>query len=57
VTAKKDGNKEQVSFFVDPADLAGLRALSASTLAPVGALIRAAIKDYLAKRKVETEGK
>lgn len=57
MTAKKDGNKEQVSFFVDPADLAGLRALSASTLAPVGALIRAAIKDYLAKRKVETEGK
>jgi hypothetical protein len=33
--------------------LSKLRALSVSTVAPVGALIRAAIKNYLELRKAE----
>ena len=45
--------KKQISLFIEPEDLNRLQALSALTLAPVGALIRAAIKNYLELRKAE----
>jgi hypothetical protein len=45
--------KKQISLFVEPDQLQKLQTLSDVTLAPVGALIRAAIDDYLEKRKVE----
>jgi predicted DNA-binding protein len=45
--------KKQISLFVEPDQLQKLQTLSDVTLAPVGALIRAAIDDYLEKRKSE----
>jgi predicted DNA-binding protein len=45
--------KKQISLFVEPEQLQTLQTLSEVTLAPVGALIRAAIDDYLEKRKAE----
>ena len=43
--------KKQISLFVDAEDLRKLQALSKATLAPVGALIRQAIQNYLDLRK------
>jgi hypothetical protein len=48
--------KKQISLFVEPDQLQKLQTLSEITLAPVGALIRAAIDDYLEKRKSEIRG-
>jgi predicted DNA-binding protein len=45
--------KQQTSLFLDPQMHENLKELSAVTMAPVGALIRAAIADYLEKRKDE----
>jgi predicted DNA-binding protein len=45
--------KAQISLFVAPEDLSQLKTLSEQTLAPVGALIRDAIRKYLELRKSE----
>jgi predicted DNA-binding protein len=51
---KKTGKKRlQLSVIVTEAQQERLQALSSATLAPVNALVRAAIDDYLAKRKAE----
>jgi hypothetical protein len=50
---RENPNMQRIAMFLDPEMHAGLKELSAVTLAPVGALIRAAIADYLEKRKDE----
>jgi predicted DNA-binding protein len=51
----KTGKKKrlQISVIVTEEQRERLQALSSATLAPVNALVRAAIDDYLAKRKAE----
>ena len=49
----KTKKRLQLSIIVTEEQRAGLQALSDATLAPVNALVRAAIDDYLQKRKVE----
>jgi hypothetical protein len=46
-------NMQRIAMFIDSEMHAGLKELSAVTMAPVGALIRAAIADYLEKRRDE----
>jgi predicted DNA-binding protein len=47
------GNMKQVSIVFEPEQLARLRLLSEKTMAPLNALVRAAVNDYLEKRKAE----
>jgi hypothetical protein len=46
--------QSQLSVILTDEQLAGLRALSGRTLAPMNALVRAAVTDYLQKRKTES---
>jgi predicted transcriptional regulator len=55
--AKDQQAKEQITIFVEPEDLRKLNALSRATLAPRGALIRAAIKNYLELELRKAEAK
>lgn len=63
VLARKGGEmtekekKKQITISVSPAELGRLQLLSDRTLAPVGALIRAAITNYLELRKAEIKEK
>jgi len=45
------GWTDQIQISATEEQQAGLQALSAATLAPINALVRAAIDDYLEKRK------
>ena len=47
------GNMKQVSIVFEPEQLAKLKLLSEKTMAPLNALVRAAVDDYLEKRKAE----
>jgi len=53
---KKTDTKQQISVIVTIEQLEKLQALSAVTLAPVNALVRAAIDHYLELRKAELKG-
>jgi len=53
---KPSKRRLQLSVIVTEEQQAGLQALSSATLAPVNALVRAAIDDYLEKRKAEIKG-
>ncbi len=47
------GKMKQVSIVFESEQLAKLKLLSEKTMAPLNALVRAAVDDYLEKRKVE----
>jgi Ribbon-helix-helix domain len=47
---------KQVSVVFQPDQLAKLKQLSERTMAPLNALVRAAVDDYLEKRKGELKG-
>jgi len=47
------GKMKQVSIVFEPEQLAKLKLLSEKTMAPLNALVRAAVDDYLEKRKAE----
>jgi predicted DNA-binding protein len=51
------GNMKQVSIVFEPEQLAKLKLLSEKTMAPLNALVRAAVDDYLEKRKAELQPK
>jgi len=48
--------RTQLSVIVSEDQQSALQALSAATMAPINALVRAAIDDYLLKRKAEWRG-
>lgn len=53
---KKTTTSQQISVIVTLEQLEKLKILSANTLVPQNALVRAAIDDYLEKRKSDLKG-
>lgn len=53
VRTKAGSRRTQLSIIVTEDQQTALQALSACTLAPINALVRAAIDDYLEKRKAD----
>jgi ribbon-helix-helix protein len=47
------GKMVQISVVFEPEQLAKLKLLSERTMAPLNALVRAAVDDYLEKRKAD----
>jgi predicted DNA-binding protein len=49
----KKGTMKQISIVIEPEQLAKLKQLSENTMAPINALVRKAVDDYLELRKAD----
>jgi len=49
--SNKTDKRQKVNIWLDAEQLAALEAIKASTLAPIAALVREAVDEYLARKK------